>query len=32
MKNTNDNDKYKEGTSQHREGNENVDNSETIDT
>ena len=29
MKNTNDYDKYKEGTLKHQYGNENVDNPET---
>ena len=32
MKNTNDNDTYKEDTSQHQDGNESVDNPETSDT
>ena len=32
MKNTNDDDKYKENTSKHQDGNESVDNSETSDT
>ena len=32
MKNTNDDDKYKENTSKHQDGNESVDNPETSDT
>ena len=31
-KNTNDDDKYKEDTSKHQDGNERVDNPETSDT
>ena len=32
MKNTNDDDEYKQDTSQHQDGNDHVDNPETIDT
>ena len=32
MKNTNDDDEYKNDTLQHRDGNESVDNPETSDT
>ena len=32
MKNTNDDDKYKEENSQYQDGNESVDNPETMDT
>ena len=32
MKNTNDDDKYKEDTLQHQYGNESVDNPVTVDT
>ena len=32
MKNTNYNDKYKEDTSKYQDGNESVDNPETLDT
>ena len=32
MKNTNGDDKYKEDTSKHQDGNESVENPETTDT
>ena len=32
MKNTNDDDKHKEDTLKHKDGNESVDNPETSDT